>query len=128
MNNFLADYLSSIHEGTPGPLAISLKDPTIEYTSLELPDLTHPLQINTSYTSSTAFSIELDDTMYHSGEAQTSPTLTSSDSINRCRPEYLMAKLTSNEVTHSLKGKASASWPATSSAASNESRISIGNS
>jgi len=36
--NFLADYLSRIHEGTPGPLDISLKDPTIDYDSPELPD------------------------------------------------------------------------------------------
>jgi len=41
--------------------------------------------------------------MYHSGEAQTSPTLTSSDSINRCRPEYLMDEITSNAVTRSQK-------------------------
>jgi len=41
--NFLAEYLSRIHEGTPGPLDISLKDPTIDYDSLELPDTTQPL-------------------------------------------------------------------------------------
>jgi len=67
--------------------------------------------------------------MYHSGEAQTSPTLTSSDSISRCRPEYLMDEFTSSAVlTRSQKRKASASSPATSSAASNNSRTSIGNS
>jgi len=66
--------------------------------------------------------------MYHSGEAQTSPTLTISDSICRCRPEYLMDEITSNAVTRSQKRKASASSPRTSSAASNDSRISIGNS
>jgi len=65
--NFLADYLSRIHEGTPEPLHISLEDPTIDYDSLELPDSTQPLQINTSYTSCTDFSIESDDAMYHSG-------------------------------------------------------------
>jgi len=124
--NFLADYLSRIHGGTPGPLDISLEDPTIDYDSLELP--TQPLQINTSYTSSTDFSIESDDAMYHSGEAQTSPTLTSSDAIRRCRPEYLMDEITSNAVTLSQKRKASATSPATSSAASNDSRISIGKS
>jgi len=63
--NFLADYLSRIHEGTPGPLDISLKDPTIDYDSLELPYPTQPLQINTSYASSTDFSIESHDAMYH---------------------------------------------------------------
>jgi len=84
--NFLADYLSRIDERTPGPLDIILKDPTIDYASLELPDPTQPLQINTSYGSSTDFSIESDDAMYHSGEAQTSLTLTSSDSISRGRP------------------------------------------
>jgi len=45
---FLADYLSRIHEGTPGPLDISLKDPPIDYDSRELPDPTHALQINTT--------------------------------------------------------------------------------
>jgi len=128
--NFLADYLSRIHEGTPGPLDISLKDPTIDYDSLELPDPIQPLQINTSYASSTDFSIQSDGAMYHSGEAQTSPTLTSSDSISRGRPEYLMDEITSNAVTCSQtqKRKASTSSTATSSAASNDSRISIGNS
>jgi len=38
--NFLADYLSRIYEGTPRLLDISLKDPTIHYDSLELPDPT----------------------------------------------------------------------------------------
>ena len=84
--NFLADYLLRIHEGTPGPIDISLKDPTIDYDSLELLDSTQPLQINTGYASSTDFSTESDNAMYHSGEAQTSPPLTSSDSIRRCRP------------------------------------------
>jgi len=93
---FLADYLSRIHEGPPGPLDISLRHPTIDHDSLELPDSTQPLQINTSYASSTDFSIESDHAMYHSGEAQTSPSLTSSDSVNRCRPEYLMDEITSN--------------------------------
>jgi len=55
--NFLADYLSRIHEGTPRPLGISLKDPTIDYDSLELPNPTQPLQINRNYASSTDFSI-----------------------------------------------------------------------
>jgi len=63
--NFLADHLSRIHEGNPGPLDISLKDPTINYNSLELPDPTQPLKINTSYAFSTDFSIESDDDMYH---------------------------------------------------------------
>jgi len=126
--NFLADYLSRIHEGAPGPLHISLRDPTIDYDSLELPDPTHPLQINRTYPSSTDFSIESDHAMYHSGEAQTSPTLTSSDSISRCRPEYLMNEITSNAVTRSQKRKAYVSSPATSSAACNDSRISLVNS
>jgi len=126
--NFLADYLSRIHEGSPGPLDISLKDATIDYDCLELPDPTQPLQINTSYASSTDFSIESDNAMYHSGKAQTSPTLTSSDSISRCRPEYLMDEITSNAVTRSQKRTASASSPATLSTASNHSRISFGNS
>jgi len=126
--DFLADYLSRILEGTPGPLDISLRNPTIDYDSLELPDPTQPLPNNTSYASSTDFSIESDDAMYHSGEAQTSPTLTSNDLISRCRPEYLMDEITSNAATLSQKRKPSASSPATSSAASNDSRISIGNS
>ena len=117
-----------IHERTPGPLDISLKDPPIDYDRLELPDLTQPLKNNTSYASSTDFGIESDNAMYHPGEAQTSPTLTSSDSINRCRPQYLMDEITSNAVSRSQKRKASASSPASSSAPSNDSRISIGNS
>jgi len=128
VKNFLADYLSRIYEGTAGPLDISLKDPTVDYDSLELPDPTQPLQINTSYAFATEFSLESDNTMYNSGEAQTSPTLTSSDSINRCRPEYLMDEITRNAVTHSQKRKGSTSWPATSSPPSNDSRISIGHS
>jgi len=126
--NFLADSLSRIHAGTPGPLDISVKDPTIDYDSLELRDPTQPLQINTSYPSSTDFGIQSEDAMYHSGKAQTSPTLTSSDSISPSRPEYLMNKITSNSVTRSQKRKGCASSPATSSAASNDRRISIGNS
>lgn len=43
--NFLADHLSRIHEGIPGLLDISLKDPTIDYNNLELPDSNQPLQI-----------------------------------------------------------------------------------
>jgi len=66
--------------------------------------------------------------MYHTGETQTSPTLTSSDSISRCCAEYLMDEVTSNAVTRSQKRKASASSPATLTAASNVSRISIRNS
>jgi len=125
---FLADYLSRIHEGIPGPLDISLKDSTIDYDSLELPDPPQPLQINRSYPSSGYFSVESDNAMCHSGKGQTSPTVTSSDSISDCRPEYLMDEITSNAVTHSQKGKASASSRCRSSAASNDSRISIGNS
>ena len=83
-----------------------MRDPTIDYNSLELPDPTQPLQINTSYASSTHFSIESDNAIYHSGEAQTTPTLTSSDSISRCRPKYLMDEITSNAVTRSQKRKA----------------------
>jgi len=126
--NFQADYLSRIHGGTPGPLDISLRDPTIDHDSLELPDPTQPVEINTSDTCSTDFSIESDDAMYHAGEAETSPTLTSSNAISRGRPEYLMDEITSNAVTRSQNRKASAYSPATSSAASNDSRISIGNS
>ena len=49
--------------------------------------------------------------MYQSGKAQTSPTLTSSDSISRCRAEYLIDEITSNAVTRFQKSKASASLP-----------------
>ena len=126
--NFLAAYLSRIHERTSGPLDINPRDPTIDYDSLELPDPTQPLQINTSYSSSANFCFESDDAMYHSAEAQTSPTLTCSDSITRCRLEYHMDEITSHTGTRCQKRKASSSWPATSSAASNDSRISIGNS
>jgi len=84
--NFLAEYRSRIPEGTPGLLDISREDTTINYDSLELPNPTQPLQINTSYASSADFSIESHDAMYHSGEALPSPTLTSSDTMSRCRP------------------------------------------
>jgi len=126
--NFLADYLSRIHEGTPGPLDIRLRDPTINYDSLKLPDPTQSLQINASYASSADFGIETEDAMYHLGEAQLSPTHINSNSIIRCRPEYLMDEITSNAVTRSQKPKVSASSPARSSAASNDTRIAIGNS
>jgi len=66
--------------------------------------------------------------MGHPGKAQTSPTITSSDSISHCRPKYLMNQITSNSVTHSQKPKPSASSPGTSSVPSNDSRISIGTS
>jgi len=125
---FLVDSLSRIHEGTPGVLDISFQDPTIDYDHLKLHDPTQPLQMNSSYSSCTDFSIESDDAMYPSGEAITSPTLTSSDSIRRCGPEYLMGEITRNAGTHSQKRKTSASSPPTSSTASNDSRISIGNS
>jgi len=115
-------------EGTPGLLDRTRKDPTIDYDSLELPDTTQPLQIITSYASSTDISFKSDNAMYHSGEAQTSPTLTSSDSINLWRPEYLMDKITSNAVARSQKRRASAFLAARSSAPSNDSRRSIGNS
>jgi len=69
--------------------------------------------MNTTDTSSADFSIASDDAMYHSGEAHTSPTLTSGDSISRCGPEYLIDEITSNAVTRSQKRKASASSPAT---------------
>jgi len=62
--DLLPDYQSRIHEGTLGLLDISLKDPTINYYTLEQPDSTRPLQINTRYTSCTDFSIESDDAMY----------------------------------------------------------------
>jgi len=128
VKDFLADYLSRMDERTTGPLDISLKDPTIDYDSLVLPDPNQLLQFNTSYSSSTDFTIASDHAMYHSGEAQTSPILTGSDSISSCRPEYIMHEITSNAVTRSQKRKASAFSPATSSPVSNDSRISIGNS
>jgi len=126
--HFLADSLSRIYKGTPGLVDISPKDLTIDYDTLELCDTTQPQEIMRSYISSIDFGIESENVMYHSGEAETSPTLTSSDSINRCCPEYLMDEITSHGVTCSQKKKASASSLAISSAPSNDSRILIGNS
>jgi len=40
--NFLADYLSTIHEGTPGLFDISRKDPTIVYDSHSYLTLPNP--------------------------------------------------------------------------------------
>jgi hypothetical protein len=125
--NFLADYLSRIHEGGPGPLDITLKDPTKNSTSLEQPDTDKALHIQTNYASSSDFSVESDSAMSHT-ETQTSPTLTSSNSINCCRPEYLMTEIETNAVTRSQKRKASSSSAPASSPPINDNRISTGNS
>ena len=60
--NFLVDDLLRIHGSTPGALDIGLKDSTIVNDSLKLPDPTQPLQINTSYPSTTDFNLDSDDT------------------------------------------------------------------
>jgi len=94
--NFLADYLFTIHEGTSAAFDISRKDPTIDYDNLELPDLTQPLRINTSYASFADFSIESANTLYHSCGAQTSPALTRTEFIHCCCPESLLDEIVSN--------------------------------
>ena len=59
--NFLADYLSRIHEGYPGPIDINLKDPTINSDSSEQPTSPTTPQINSNYTSFQDYSTEPDD-------------------------------------------------------------------
>ena len=125
--NFLADYLSRIHEGYPGPIDINLKDPTIDSDSLEQPTSPTTPQINSNYASSQDYSTESDDDMYYE-EGPASPTIHSANSIYRNSPEYLMGEITSASVTRSQKRKATTSVPTASPTNSNDSRISIGNS
>ena len=118
--NFLADYLSRIHETESGPGDITLKDPTAGAEALPS---AKSLSIHTHYTSSPEYSAESEDAMTQTNHY---PTLTSRESIYRTSPDYLMNEISTNAVTRSQKCKtAPQSSP---SVTSNDSRISIGNS
>ena len=97
--NFLADYLSRIHENDSDTPDISLIDPTATETDLQPNART--LSINTHYASSRELSIDSDDAMYHTAH---SPTLTSRESIYRTSPDYYVR---TNAVTRSQKRKTS---------------------
>jgi len=99
--NFLADYLSRIHEGKPNPTDITLRDPTSQdaYTDA-LPD-TQTLSIDTYCASSLDYPTDSEDHMYYTSDEKPSPTLTSYNSILHSSPEYLMNETASYSVTHS---------------------------
>ena len=99
--NFLADYLSRIHEGKPNSIVITLKDPTSQGSRTDaLPD-NSALSIDTHYASSLDYSTDSEDAMYYASDEKPSPTLTSYNSILRSSPEYLMNETASFAVTRS---------------------------
>ena len=118
--NFLADYLSRIHEVDSRPEDITLKDPTLD--EKEPMASARSLSIHTHYTSSREYSAESENAMTQTNH---SPTLTSGESIYRTSPDYLMNEIRSHDVSRSQKRKTP---PQSSpSVTSNDSRISIGN-
>ena len=118
--NFLADYLSRIHEVNSGPEDITLKDPTLD--EREPTPSPRSVSIHTHYTSSREYSVESGNAMT---QTKHSPTHTSRESIYRTSPDYLMNEISSYAVTRSQKLK---TLPQSSpSVTSNDSRISIGN-
>jgi len=99
--NFLADYLSRIHEGNPNSTDITLRDPTSQGSKTgALPD-TPALSIDTHYASSLDYPTDSEDAMYYASDEKPSPTLTSYNSILRSSPEYLMNEAASFAVTRS---------------------------
>ena len=118
--NFLADYLSRIHEVDSGPEDITLKDPTLD--EKEPTPSARSLSIHTHYTSSREYSADSENAMTQTNH---SPTLTSRESIHRTSPDYLMDEISNLAVIRSQKRKT----PPQSSprVTSNDSRISIGN-
>ena len=76
--NFLADYLSRIHEANNGPEDITLKDPTLDKKKSTPSD--RSLSIHTHFTSSGEYSAESENAMTQTNH---SPTLTSRESIYR---------------------------------------------
>ena len=118
--DFLADYLSRIHELDSGSEDIALKDPTLD--EKEPTPSARSLSIHPHYTSSREYSAEAENAMT---QTNYSPTFTSRESIYRTSPDYLMNEISSHAVTRSQKGKTP---PQSSpSVTSNDSRISIGN-
>ena len=91
--NFLADYLSRIHETESGPGDITLEDPTAETEALPS---AKSLSIHTHYASSHEYSAKPEDAMTQTNH---SPTLTSRESIYRTSPDYLINEISPNPVT-----------------------------
>jgi len=99
--NFLADYLSRIHEGNPSSTDITLRDPTSQGSKTDaLPD-TPALPIETHYASSLDYPTDSEDAMYYASDEKPSPTRISYNSILRSSPEYLMNEAASFTVTSS---------------------------
>jgi len=88
--NFLADYLSRIHEGNPNSTDITLRDPTSQGSEADALSDTPALSIDTHYASSLDYPTDSEDAMYYTSDEKPSPTLTSYNSILRSSPEYLM--------------------------------------
>ena len=118
--NFLADYLSRIHDVNSGPEDITLKDPTLN--EKESTPSTRSLSLHTHYTSSCKYTAESANSMTQTNH---SPTLTSRESIYRTSLDYLMNEISSHAVTRSQKPKTPPL--SSSSIISKDSRISIGN-
>ena len=119
-NNFLADYLSRIHEVVSGPQDITLKDPTLD--EKEPTPSARSLSIHTHYTSSREYSAESENAMTQTNH---SPTLTSRECIYSTSPDYLMNEISSHAVTRSQKRKIPPQ--SNPSVTSNDNPISIGN-
>ena len=98
--NFLADYLSRVHEVDSRPEDITLKDPTLE--EREPTPSARSLSIHTHYTYSREYSADSENAMT---QTKHSPTLTSRESIYRTSPVYLINEISSHAVTRSQKRK-----------------------
>ena len=96
--NFLADYLSRIHEVESGTEDITLKDPTQD--EREPTPSARYLSIHTHYTYSCEYSAESEDTMT---QINHSTTLTRRESIYCTGPDCLMNEIGTHPVTRSEK-------------------------
>jgi len=99
--NFLAEYLSRIHEGNLNSIDIMLRDPTSQGSKTDAFPDTPALSIDIHYTSSLDYLTDSEDAMYYVSDEKPSPTLTSYNSILRFSPEYLMNEVASFAVTRS---------------------------
>ena len=98
--NFLADYLSRIHEVDSGPEDTTPKDPTLD--EKEPTPSTRSQSIHTHYTSSREYSAESENDITQTNH---SPTITSRESLYRTSPDYLMNEISSHAVTRAQKRK-----------------------
>ena len=98
--NFLAEYLSRMHEVGNGPQDITLKDPTLD--EKEPTPSAKSLNIHTQYTSPREYSTDPETAMTQTNH---SPTLTSRESIYRTSPDYPMNEISSHAVTRCQKCK-----------------------